>query len=384
MNSKLIKPILSLFYCLWLYSCSTVFTDVSDKYNSKDFVISAMGIGKDINEAKEKALANLSQSIYVSINSIMQTNEQLINDQFDSKASYDVTMKSNGYFQGVIFFNGSKDHDEYMVCAGINKEAYISTVNYLYSLIDEEKISTLSKTEAREELPQLLFLLSMLQYGKMNDILDANPSMEQKVIQAVTYLNYIISSEAEIRFVNNRNQTEKVSINLNGRIYQPNNRIFLNEGIYNYVISSPNFAEKSGSITLKRGDTPTISFYLQKLLPATLNVKAVINNDSNLNNDDLVYLLDEVVRNNQMKVNQTSDNKFIFRVGEIKSYPTFNSYNALQTNVELFLYKGETLDKQVSFTVTYLTQDQATTIPFNVFKLQFYNNVEIFLATLFD
>lgn len=361
-----------------LFFCGTL----QAKDINNNFILTAKGSGLTPESAKQNAIATLSQNIFVEVKTDLQSSEVLKNENYKIEATNNVQVQSNSYFSGLTFFNEKKGKKNlYIAEVGLSAESYNATVKYLQSQINFSLIDSASRADLIVQKDMANFLLSLLMYGKKNNLpFDATYYTNLATYAAAA--NKILSSEVVIQFqVQNK---PEASIQLNGKSYKPFTNIFLQHGGYDYQVVLQGYVTKKGKISVQAGDKRTYNIYLQKQLTKKYPVNLKLVNNSKLSSTYFNNMMNIIVNSNQMVNQQGASNTLEMVVEPLSVNPSFNGYYSIRTKVTVNLYEKGVVRKSTTIAIDYLSGNQEPTIPNNVLDKQLQEKLEPFLANIYN
>ena len=355
---------------------------IQAKEVNKNFILVAKGSGVTPEAAQQNAIAVLSQNIFVEVKTDLQSSEVLKNENYKIEATNNVQVQSNSYFSGLSFFNQKKGKKNlYVAEVGLSTESYNATVQYLQSQINFSLIDSASRADLIVQKDMANFLLSLLMYGKKNNLpYDAN--YYTNLAKYASEANKIISSEVVIQFQVQNKPT--ANIILNGKSYKPFTNIFLQHGDYDYQIVLQGYVTKKGKISVQAGDKRTYNIYLQKQLTNKYPVSLKLVNNSKLSSAYFNNIMNTIANANQMVTQQSANNTFEMIIEPLSVNPSFEGYYNIQAKITVNLYQQGVVKKSTTITVDYLSGNQEPKIPNNVLDKQLQQKLEPFLASIYD
>lgn len=369
-------------YIVFIFLLVFCSLQVQAKDANNGFILTAKGSGLTPEAAKQNAIATLSQNIFVEVKTDLQSSEVLKNENYKIEATNNVQVQSNSYFSGLTFFNEKKGKKNlYVAEVGLSAESYNATVKYLQSQINFLLIDSASRADLIVQKDMANFLLSLLMYGKKNNLpFDAN--YYTNLAKYASEANKILSSEVVIQFqIQNK---PEANILLNGKSYKPFTNIFLQHGDYDYQVVLQGYVTKKGKISVQAGDKRTYNIYMQKLLTNKYPISLKLVNNSKLSSTYFNNLMDTMANTNQMVKQQSASNVFEMIVEPLSVNPSFEGYYSIRAKITVNLHEQGSVKKSTTITIDYLSTSKEPNIPNNVLDKQLQEKLEPFLASMYD
>ncbi|WP_114418309.1 carboxypeptidase-like regulatory domain-containing protein [Marinospirillum perlucidum] len=208
----------------------------------------ADGYGNTPEEAREKALQELSQTILAAVESDTESVTRLEGDNYSNSLNNRIRIQSNSYFQGVSYSEPRQVEDGYRVQASLDREALLDTSRQLQRDLDQN-LDILSRAQIQEIQDKASFLMAFSNYLPS----DARPGPEQvaslaesKREEASKYLNF-----ARISFLP---EPIDASIEINNENLAADEQLLLPPGRYSYRIAAEGYHPEEARIYLAAGE----------------------------------------------------------------------------------------------------------------------------------
>ncbi len=370
---------LAAIFCLFfLFSCA------EKNIQQKELILNSIGKGETEQQAQNSAVANLSNQIFVNIESALQSEEVLKNDQFNISVSNTLKLNSKSYFQGLVFYNLKKlNSRKYEVYVGIDEKSIISTISYLFVQINPSEFDSLSRDAMMEKFEKANFLLSLVYYAKSKNI-PTGLSGENLITlkQYIADLDMAIKSNATVKFLVIPNLVD-VKLLVDSKPKKPYQNIYLSVGNHSYEASLSGYRSVSKSFNLSLRDNIQYTIHLQKKLITDIPVSIIINNRSGISDSELRQLIEKVAINNQMYVVDKSENHIEVDFSKIHKDTSLKNFavNIIDVTFKV-LINGKKQGTSVS--IKYLAKEGTEEIPTTHINKQLDENLGSFLARIYD
>jgi len=215
------------------------------------------GYGTNENAARADALSHLSQSIVANVQSETKMSQQEKDGKYSESFENDIRVNSNVFLKGVAYTSPRKTDDGFKVTAYMTKEAVLGTLKYLVSTLPDDPQS-LDPVKYDSVLTTVYLAYSLIfaisekdlpERGKYISILDA---VKKEIEKMATHGSlYFMAKEGT-----------KAEISISGKKYEPNKKIFLKPGKYNFSVKSEGHRNLKGTVNLSRGDRRYVELVL--------------------------------------------------------------------------------------------------------------------------
>jgi hypothetical protein len=210
-----------------------------------DIILKAVGTGSTIGEAKKDALNIISQNLFTEVKStidIENYKDEFYNYNFGLK---DIRVNSNMVFQKMKY-KILNNKPIYKVEAIFDRDSLIYSIKYLISEtnFDYSSIRNKHEFETQEQNLKMLSVLYpyILNRGKRLEVRDYIVK-KKDILYKTKNLGYIY-----IYFTNP--DIDGITILINNKIYPANTKIYLEKGIYEYLIKKDGYYDVIGKVVI--------------------------------------------------------------------------------------------------------------------------------------
>ncbi len=269
------------------------------------------GEGKTVNEARENALAVLSQQILVDVDSAVRSTVSTNNDEVNKSAEIDVQLESHIKFQGIVFEKAKRKRKIYYIRAILSDDALRQTILYLAGNLPDniEGLTKLQISNSYHEVRQLTALLNFAAQKSLN--IPGRNGIASKAANIEKQLQLRVGNYGWVRFIPPANVpfNDSFTITINEQDFAVASKIFLPVGSYRYQISRDSFASESGVLRISRSREERINLALVRLPAQPISVAIIINSASEKSRTTITRALEESLLAYQVQIDNKSDLK---------------------------------------------------------------------------
>ncbi len=276
----------------------------------------ADGEGETPEDARQSALATLSQQVLVDVDSAVGSQVSVDNDLVVKSAQTSVQLESHIKFQGVVFKDAKRKKKIHYVRAVLSDAALRQTILYLADNLpdDIEGLTKLQISDSYHEVRQLIALLNFaaqkrLSVPNRNGIASKAADIEKKLQLRVGNYGWVrFIPPATVPFNDN------FTITINEQNFAVASKIFLPVGSYRFEISRDNFVSETGILRISRSREERINLSLVRLPEEPLSVAISININggaSEQSKNIINRALKESLLAYQVKIDDASDLKLV-------------------------------------------------------------------------
>ncbi len=271
------------------------------------------GEGKSVNEARENALAVLSQQILVDVDSAVRSRVSTDNDEVSTSAETDIQLESHIKFQGIIFEAAKRKKKIYYVRAVLSDDALRQTILYLAGNLpnDIEGLTKLQISNSYHETRQLIALLNFAAQKNLN--IPNRNGIASKAADIEKKLQLRVGNYGWVRFIPPANVSfnDSFTITINEQDFAVANKIFLPVGSYRYQISREDFASETGVLRISRSREERVNLALVRLPAQPISVAITINSASDKSRNSITRALEEILLAYNVQIDNDSDLKLV-------------------------------------------------------------------------
>ncbi len=271
------------------------------------------GAGKSVNEARENALAVLSQQILVDVDSTVRSRVSTDNDEVNKSAETDIQLESHIKFQGIIFEPAKRKRKIYHVRAVLSDDALRQTILYLAGNLpdDIEGLTKLQISNSYHEVRQLTALINFAAQKKLN--IPNRNGIASKAAEIEKKLQLRVGNYGWVRFIPPANVSfnDSFTITINEQDFAVASKIFLPVGSYRYQISRDDFASETGILRVSRSREERVNLALVRLPAQPIRVAININGASEKSKNTITRALEESLLAYNVQIDSASDLKLI-------------------------------------------------------------------------
>ncbi len=303
------------------------------------------GYGKSENEARENALATLSQQILVDVDSSASAKVTEKNGTVDKSAETEVALESHIKFQGVVFEKAKRKRKTYHVRAILSDNALRQTILYLAENLpdDIDGLTRLQISDAYHEARQLRALFNFA--AQQNLAIPGGNAIAKNAANVESELQLRLGNYGWVRFI------PPVSVALNNNftitIDEKNvataSKIYLPVGSFRYQITRDGYATEQGILRISRGREERTQLALVRLPKEAINVTIVVDAHDRNTSDVIMRALEEILL--QYNIQIVKDSPLILNANaDIQANTAVKDFEHLQVNLSLnFKRSGRTL-----------------------------------------
>lgn len=238
--------------------------------------LTAEGYGKDINSAREAALQELSQRVFSSIRSDMESITRLEGAEVTDTIQNRISIESSSYFQGVEYSEPRSVDGSLQVRASLDSRAIQRTAEQLLREIQVD-MATLSRNETLTIQNKAVFLMAFASYLP-------SPAAEQTQQQAdqIQQLAYRYLNFAQLTF---ETQPASASIQLGEFNLQSGKMQLIPPGNYRYQATAEGYHNQQGQVFLSAGERRRLPLSLVPERDGSVALELINSTDQNLINE---------------------------------------------------------------------------------------------------